>query len=208
MTVRDLLKTCLLHTSLLCLGTGCSTLRTTDPPRTATEQFLLNEASRRSIEQLSAVALRDRLVYVDQTFVLRGEYAAPESLFLVSELRARLLEAGARLTLDRAKSDIIVEPRVVGVGIDRLESLFGIPSIALPANGATAGTVPLLTPELAIVKRLRQNGFASVAYVAYWNNTGEIVNSSGPFVGRTSREDFWILGFGPRTVGDIAPAKR
>jgi hypothetical protein len=190
------------------LCTGCSTLRTTDPPRTATEQFLLNEASRRSIAQLSAVPLRDRLVFVDQTFVVRGEYAQTEALFLISELRSKLLETGARLTPERSKAEIIVEPRVVGVGIDRLESLFGIPSVAVPANSSGAGAVPLLTPELAIVKRLRQNGFASVAYVAYWNNTGEIVNSSGPFVGQTSREDFWILGFGPRTVGDIPPTKR
>ena len=188
---------------------GCSTLRTTDPTRTATEQFLLNEASRRSIEQLSSAPLRDRLVYVDDQYIVRGEYASQELLFVIAELRAKLLEGGARMTSERAKADVVVEARVVGVGIDRLESLFGLPSIAVPqgASGAPEG-VPLLTPELAIVKRLRQNGFASIAYVAYWRDSGEIVTSSGPFVGRSNREDFWILGFGPRTVGDIPPTKR
>ena len=189
---------------------GCSTLRTTDPSRTATEQFLLNEASRRSVEQLSAAPLRDRLVYVDDAYIVRGEYAPAELLFVIAELRSRFLEAGARMTTERSKAEVIVEARVVGVGIDRLESLFGLPSTALPegmSGGATEG-VPLLTPELAIVKRLRQDGFTSVAYVAYWRDSGEIVTSSGPFVGRSQREDFWILGFGPRTVGDIPPAKR
>ena len=38
--------------------------------------------------------------------------------------------------------------------------------------------------------------------------SGELVDSSGPFVGRTLREDWWILGFGPRTIGDIPPAQR
>lgn len=189
---------------------GCSTLRTTDPARTATEQFLLNEASRRSIEQLGAAPLRDRLVYVDDQYIVRGEYASPELLFVIAELRAKMLEGGARMTAERSKADVIVEARVVGVGIDRLESLFGIPSVALPqgASGSATSGLPLLTPELAIVKRLRQDGYASIAYVAYWRDSGEIVTSSGPFVGRSKREDFWILGFGPRTVGDIAPTKR
>lgn len=201
---------CLLTASSASL-VGCSTLRTTDPARTATEQFLLNEASRRAIEQLGAAPLRDRLVYVDDSYVVRGEYTSSELLFVIAELRARFLESGARMTDSRAKAEVIVEARVVGVGIDRLESLFGLPSTALPnglsGNGG-AGGVPLLTPELAIVKRLRQDGYSSVAYVAYWRDTGEVVTSSGPFVGKSKREDFWILGFGPRTVGDIAPAKR
>lgn len=187
---------------------GCSNLRTTDPRRTATEQYLLNEAARRSIEQLSTAPLRDRLVYVDQAYVVRGEYAETEQLFLTAELRSKLLEAGARMTTDREKADVIVEPRVVGVGIDRLESLFGVPSIAVPQGASGTPDVPLLTPELAIVKRLRQQGFASIAYVAYWRDSGEIINSSGPFVGRTIREDFWILGFGPNTSGDIEPTKK
>ncbi len=194
-----------LFTSMF-FSSGCSTLRTTDPPRTASEQFLLNEATRRSIAKLTATPLRDRLVFVDPTYSIRGENAQPETLFMVAELRSMLLESGARLTNDRSLADAIVEVRAVGIGIDRLETLFGIPSVALPSG--TSANVPLLTPELAIVKRLRQKGFASIAYVAYWRNSGEIVTSSGPYIGRTEREDFWILGFGPRTVGDIATTKK
>src|SRR5687767_14526866 len=117
---------------LLALSSGCSTLRTTDPSRTASEQFLLNEATRRSIEKLSATALRDRIVYVDTSFLLRKENPDTEFLFLVSELRARLPEDGARLTNDQAKAQVVVEVRVVAIGIDRLDTLIGLPSIALP----------------------------------------------------------------------------
>jgi hypothetical protein len=199
-------------TVLVSLLAGCSTLRTTDPARTATEQFLLNEATRRSIDQLAVTPLRDRLIFFDTQFTIRGEYAQSEMLFLVAELRAKLLQAGARVTEERNRADVVVEMRVVGVGIDRLETLFGLPSMAIQGTGATGGgagsNLPLLTPELAIVKRLRQNGFASIAYIAYWRDSGEIVTSSGPFVGRTNREDFWLFGFGPRTVGDIPPAQK
>ena len=64
------------------------------------------------------------------------------------------------------------------------------------------------TPELAIVKTTRQRGYAAVAFVAYWNDTGELVANSGPFIGRTEREDFWFFGLGPRTVGTIPPAEQ
>lgn len=202
----------------LAVAAGCSTLRTTDPSRTATEQYLLNEATRRSIDLLSSAPLRDRLVFVDSTYLIGDSFpmkaqfqvgdrqARDEHLFAVGELRARLLEAGVRLTDDRAAAEAVVEVRAVGIGIDKLESLFGLPGVALPQ--ATEADVPLVTPELAIFKRLRQSGFASIAFVAYWRDTGEILSSSGPHLGRSEREDFWIFGFGPRTLGDVDPAKR
>ena len=76
------------------------------------------------------------------------------------------------------------------------------------AGIAAAQAVPLITPELAILKSTRQYSFASVAFVAYWADSGELLTSSGPFVGKRFREDWWILGTGPRTVGDIPPTQR
>jgi len=190
---------------------SCSTLRTTDPERTATEQYLLNVAAQRSVEQLVTNPVRDRLVYVDTTYLIVNtthligdKYPKEENLFLVGELRAKLLESGARLTNDREAAQVVMEVRSLGVGIDRQDSLLGLPSLSLP--GAGAG-VPMVTPEIAILKRLRQRGYASIAYVAYWRDSGEIAASSGPFLGKTERDDFWILGFGPRTWGTIPPAK-
>ena len=194
------------------LAGGCSTIRTTDPPRTATEQFLLTGAAASAVEQVSADTLRDRIVYIDTTYLTTSWQTAPELSFLIGEFRAKLLEGGARLADKREEAQIVLEIRTGGVGVDRLEFLLGIPSVALPSaagGGASAGgTSPLLTPELAILKSTRQYSFASVAFVAYWADTGELLTSSGPFVGRRYREDWWILGTGPRTVGDVPPAER
>jgi hypothetical protein len=189
---------------------GCATIRVTDPPRSATEQFLLSEATRRAVEQLSAEALRDRAVYVDTSYLISSAYPSQENLFYVAELRNKLLVSGVRLADKREKAQIVLEIRSGGIGVDRLEYLIGIPSIYLSgAAGDVAGAnAPLATPELAIVKSTKQYGFASAAFVAYWADTGELVSSSGPFIGKTLREDWWILGFGPRTVGDIPPAER
>jgi len=130
---------------------------------------------------------------------------------MIGQFRAKLLEGGARLADKRDAAQIVIELRSGGVGIDRLEFLLGIPSFGLSAiagAAAAANGSQVITPELAILKSTRQYSFATVAFVAYWADTGELLTSSGPFVGRTFREDWWILGTGPRTIGDIPPAQR
>jgi hypothetical protein len=193
------------------LAGGCATIRVTDPPHTATEQFLLSGAAEAAVDHLSADALRDRIVYVDTTYLTTAWQTAPELSFMIGEFRAKLLKGGARLAPSKDKAQIVIEVRSNGIGIDRLEFLLGIPSFgfgAIASGIAASAGSPLLTPELAILKSTRQYGFASVAFVAYWADTGELLASSGPFVGKTFREDWWIFGTGPRTVGDIPPAQR
>lgn len=189
------------------LCSGCATIRVTDPPRTADEQFLLSTAAARAIAQLSTDALRDRKVWVDSAY-----FGAPEQAFVVGELRAKLLLGGVRLVPDRKDAQIVVELRSGGVGINRIEFLLGLPSIPIPGinsgSGSIATAVPFLTPELAILKNTKQRGFAAVAYVAYWADTGEVVTSSGPFIGRTIRDDSWFFGAGPRTVGNVPPTEK
>lgn len=180
---------------------GCSSVRTTDPPRTATEQFLLSKAAHDAVAGLSFENLRGRDVYVDSTY-----FAASDSAFVMGELRASLLMAGARLVPDRTSAQVIVEVRSGGVGIDRYDSLLGLAPV--PLYVGNPGALPLASPEVALSKSLDQRGVASVAYVAYWAETGEIVSSSGPTLGRSSRDDWWFFGLGPRSVGDIPPAMR
>jgi hypothetical protein len=207
---QPLLFALLLAALLLGAGQGCATIRVTDPPRTATELFLLSTAASEAISQLSADPLRDRLVWVETQFLSDTRETSVELSFLVGELRARLLQSGVRPVEKRDQAEIVLEVRSGGVGVDRLEFLLGIPATYLSGftTDVGAGGVPITTPELALLKSTRQMGFASVAFVAYVAKTGELIAASGPFVGRTRREDFWILGTGPRTTGDIAPVER
>ena len=131
------------------LAGGCATIRVTDPPRTATEQFLLTGATEAAIDQLSADALRDRIVYIDTTYLTTAWQTAPELSYLIGEFRAKLLKGGARLVPARDKAQIVIELRSNGVGIDRLEFLLGIPQIAVSSiTGAAGGAAPLIPPEL------------------------------------------------------------
>ena len=188
----------------LVLGSGCANVRVTDPSRTATEQFLLSQAAVKAVEVLSFEAVQGRKVYLDV-----ANFAPAEKDFVLGEFRAGLLHAGVSIASKREDAEIVMEVRSGGVGIDRYEALFGIPAITAP-SGATSGAagvpvVSLITPELAITKKIRQVAFASVGYVAYWADTGDVVASSGPAIGKTYREDWWLLGFGPRTIGTIPP---
>jgi hypothetical protein len=182
---------------------GCATQRVTNPERTATEQFLLSQAAVEAVEPLSFAMLHGRRVYVDDRF-----FGASEKEFVLGELRAKLLLAGVQVSPNEQTAEIILEVRSAGVGVDRYDSIVGIPSFGVPSLATAAAEVPaasIITPELAIVKEIKQVSFASVAYVAYWADTGEVVASSGPSLGRAYRDDWWVLGFGPRTIGSIPP---
>ncbi len=200
---------------LLALLGGCSTIRVTNPEFTATQLFLESEATHLAVQRISVDQLRDRKVYIDTTYLttlrenseaLSFRQVPQEYLFLVADLRAKLLLGGVRLVDRKQDADIVLEVRTGGVGVDYLEFLLGLSSITVPTEGVAS--IPFETPELALVKSVKQFGFASVAIVAYWQDTGEVVVSSGPFVGRTAREDYWLFGLKTHTVGNIPPAQK
>jgi hypothetical protein len=196
-------------------GGGCATIRVTDPMRTATEQFLMSQAVSSALAQLNVDALRDRKVWMETGYFTGAEkvnvngeerqrlFTTPEQAFATGELRERLLMAGARIVEERKQADVVIEVRSGGIGVDHLENLIGIPSVVLTGGTGTVGNVPITTPEIAIYKNTRQRGFASISYVAYRADTGEYLTSSGPYIGRTIRDDFWLFGAGPRTVGNV-----
>lgn len=180
---------------------GCSEVRVTDPPRSASEQFLLSRSASDAVNQLDTQPLRGRRVYMDTQY-----FAAAEQAFVIGELRARLLLSGVMLVPRRDQSEIIVEVRSGGVGIDRYQFLLGVPPVLIRAGGEDDQvSIPVVTPEVAFVKNIDQRGIASVAFVAYWTDSGEVVAQSGPVVGRSYRNDWWFFGFGPQTLGNIPP---
>lgn len=200
---------CLVCVGAWLAGPGCATVRVTDPPRTADEQFLMSEAVRRAVADLSFSALQNREVYVDSTYLYEGNFPTSEQSFMLGELRNQMLIEGAALADSRTEAEVIVEVRSGAIGINRQEFLLGFPGVRAPIGDVNVGDadVPVILPELAIVKSRTQRGYASVSITAYFADTGELVTSSGPFVGRTVRTDYWFFGIGPRTNGTIPPAE-
>lgn len=193
----------------------------TDTPRTADEEFLLTQAATRAVAKLSVDALRGRSVWLtseyafsttrpfEQSF-LTDQVRAPqfENAYLIAELRSRLLEIGARLAGSRDKCDIVLEVRTGALAVNRADFLLGIPALALGGTSSTTvNNLAVATPDLAIYKNTKQDGYASVAVVGYWRNTGEVIVNSGPFVGHTHRYDFFIFGYALEPQGDIPPTQ-
>jgi hypothetical protein len=115
---------------------------------------------------LSFDALFGRKVFIDST------HSAPaEREFVLAEFRAELFHAGAEISENLNDTEIVLEVRSSGVGIDRYGNLLGVPSLTAPsgvasgAEGAAASAI--ITPELAITKNIKQVAYANVSYVAY-----------------------------------------
>ncbi len=187
----------------------------TDPDHTADELYLMNVASKLAIDQVSVTALRDRKVYIDPTYLSASIAPQPsnqqaavrtdEQSYLIGELRAKLLLGGVRLCRRLEDAEIVLEVRSQGISNNHLEFLLGVPASSV--GGIFTGGIAAQTPELSIIKTTTQQGYSSIAYIAYWQDTGEVVAASGPFVGRTRRQDYWFFGYGPRTLGNIPPAE-
>lgn len=220
--IRKWLAPCLL---LLLLTQGCASLRVTDPPQTADEQFLMTEAATKAVSQLSLDPLRGRRVWVvseyafsttqpyDQSF-LTNEVRSPQfqDVFLIAELRARLLQAGARLAETRDQADVILEVRSGALAINRMDFLLGIPAVYLPSSvttalGSSITSAIVSTPDAVLYRSIQQQGFGAVAVVAYWRTTGDLLAISGPFVGHTFRNDYFIFGYALQPVGNIPPTQ-
>ena len=189
----------------LVVAGGCTTIRITDPEHTADELYLENVASKLAIDQVSATVLRDRKVFLETIYLTAATQPSDQQQYLVGELRAKLLLTGVRLTSTRREAEIILEVRSQGTSVNHMEFLLGVPASSV--GGIFTGGVAAQTPELSIIKRTQQHGFSSVAFIAYWADTGEVVAASGPFVGRTQRNDYWFFGVGPQTVGNVPPAE-
>ena len=214
--------TCVSVAWLFCFARGCATIRVTDSPQTADQQFLLTEAATKAVAQLSMDPLRGRSVWVlteyafsttqpyDQSF-FTNQIRSPsfEVAFMIGELRARLLQAGARLARSQEEAEVVLEVRTGALAINRVDFLLGLSAFSvLPgsSNSSSSSALGVATSSnLALFQSIKQNGFASVAIVAYWRNTGELLAISGPFVGRTHRYDYLLFGYQLPVQGDIPP---
>lgn len=91
---------------LALLAAGCTTMRQTEPQRTATEEMLISTAADRAAEQIDAKALSGRKVFVDAS-----NYKGLDPEYTVAAVHEALLKGGALLIGDRKAADAVVEMR-------------------------------------------------------------------------------------------------
>lgn len=172
----------LLLAALLLLPGACSELRSSEPGRTATEELIFSTAVDRVCDKLAIQLPENSRVFVDASYV-----EGSGSKYLVASLRDRILQHGGRLVAARDEADVVFEPRIGALSIDRKNTLVGIPSIPIPIP--LAGDLNL--PELALYKRDRQQGVVKLALTSYDAETGALRSSQGPLYGFSQRTD-WV----------------
>ncbi len=178
--------------ALLC---GCGTRRTTDTPRTASEQLLVSAAVDQAVGQLNYQPLEDRKVFVDSELLDRVD-----KTFVVAAIRARCFDAGAQVVSDVEQADYILEIRSGAVGVDRTEYIFGIPAGEIPSP---FGAMPI--PEAALFKSIRQRGATRVSFVVFRRDDRRLLYASGPAFGFSNQRNWWLFGGGPVVKDNIKP---
>jgi len=152
--------------------TGCTTIRSTDPQRTATEQLLISTAADHAAQSLVLTIPKGTHVFVDAT-----NFEGYDSKYAIGAIRDHVLQQGLLLVNDKGAADTIVEIRAGALSVDDRSILVGIPQINLPLP-LTGSTLPI--PEIALFKRMTQQGIAKFAATAYDAKKGNLISSSSP----------------------------
>lgn len=180
---------------LLVLG-ACSTLRESQPGRTATEQLIFSTAVDRVCDQLALDLPVGSKVFVDATYV-----EGIDSKYLVASLRDRILRHGGNLVAARDQADLVFEPRVGALSVDRKNTLVGIPAIPIPIPLAGEFTIP----ELALFKRDRRQGVVKLALTSYDARTGALHSSQEPVYAFSHQTEWVVLLFVSWDSNDLMP---
>ena len=179
---------------LHCLGlallglllTGCQSLKVSEPKRTATEQLLLSTAADRGLQGVDLAPLRGKKVFLEEQY-----FRSYDQEYILGAIRELISTNGAFLVRKIDEAEIVVEARSGGLGIDSRTSLFGIPEIPIPIP--MVGTIA--TPEIALYKAELHDSTGKFALLAYDNNAGAYVHSTGPLAGKAYFNHYKLLGF-------------
>ena len=173
-------RTLLILSTVWCLG--CTSVRETQPERTATEQLIMSSAVMDAARQIQPEAIKGKKVALDVTYLKSVDVE-----FTKGELRDRLLQLGAFLVVDPAQAEIIVEARSGGLGIDESKTNIGIPPIPVPAVGT------FQTPSLYVYKYHRQEGKSAIALTGVDVVTGKHLFSVRS-LGNAVHSDLSLIG--------------
>ncbi len=163
---------------------GCVTRKTTDTPRSATEQLLLSTATDRALHSANLMLFANRKVFLDATY-----FDSYDSKYVLGAIRDALSRAGALLQDTAATADIIIEARSGALATDNSATFFGIPNLAVPIP--LAGSVGI--PEVPFYKVEHQHSVAKIALFAFAKTSREHIYSSGSLAGKSRDSRYQLL---------------
>ena len=172
---------------------GCGTMSKSLPARSAQEQLLISTAADRALARSDMRFLKGKTVFVDGSYL--DAYDAP---YVVGKLRNIVAFHGGRLVEEKRDSDVTLEVRSGGLSLNETSFLIGIPSLPLFFLGTG-----LETPELSILKMVKQRGLAKLSFFGYDTRDRKLLFSSGVRLGSSRATSFWVLLLGPFTFDNM-----
>lgn len=165
---------------------GCTTVRTTSPGRSAIEELLITTAADRAAEKLAASVPSDLTIYFD------GQYlTGPDAPYAAATMKDQLLRHGVALTEKRESSQAVLTPRMGTLSTNEISTIVGLPQLPVPF--LPLGT-SLTTPELNLFKQQEADGIAKFAATVMDTKTGKLIVATEPAYGY-SRHANWVLLF-------------
>lgn len=177
---------------------ACSSARESEPDRTATEQLLFSVAAERAVERLPLDIPAETKVFVNPAYV-----EGTDSKFLLGALRSRVLRQGAALVDSKPEADLVLEPRVGAISLDRGNTLIGTPDFGVPIP--LVGEIPI--PELALYKRDTQQGVINLAATSYDQTTGKLVQDLPSVYGFSHKTEWVALLLFSWSSNDLMPER-
>lgn len=163
---------------------SCTTMRQTEPQRTATEEMLISSAADRAVDELK-LNVSGKAVLVEAS-----NYKGLDAEYTVAAVRGLVVKDGGRLVADRKTADVVIEMRNGAQSVDQKEFLVGIPSFDVPIP--LAGS--LTFPEIALYSRKEDIGVSKLT-IANYSAGGAPVGSSGPVYGFSHDRHYKLLIF-------------
>ncbi len=172
-------RSLLLPAVVLCLlVAGCGSARVTLKARSGLEQQLLVRALERAVARLDLSRLVGKPVALD-LFALTEDKA-----FAKEFVTARLEQRGVQVVADAAKADLRLKILASVLGVDRSETLLGVPAF----------TVAVVTvPELALFKWVRYQGLSEVEILVFDGRSDRFVDAVPAGVGKAMYDEFTVL---------------
>ncbi len=181
----------LLAVLLAALGAGaCGAHRVTLTQRSAIEQQLLTRSIERAVARLDTTRLAGRPVALT-LHALTTDQAFAER-YVTAQLRAR----GIRVVSEASRAEVRLETYATALGVDRAETLLGIPALEAPV-------VSTPIPEIALFKWARNRSHTEVQAFLFEPGTDRFLDRLPVADGRAKSDEFTILIFVRFTVSDI-----
>ncbi|HEY8947812.1 MAG TPA: hypothetical protein VIM56_02885 [Rhizomicrobium sp.] len=165
------------------LVSGCTTVRTTSPLRSAQEELLISTAADRASEALAQQIPPNITATIDWS-----GFAAQDQQYGIASITDALLRHGVRIVADKKDANAVILPRTGVLSTDERSTVIGIPSIPAPS---IVGAVQL--PSLSIYSNSKEKGIAKFAATVYDPRTGKLITSTNPAYGFSRESDGVVL---------------